>query len=137
MLYKHCADSMVRRYIPENDVRDILYHYHNLEMGGHFSTSKIIVKVWQSEFYWPTMYRDVREYVKNCDACQRTENIYRENEMLLTTFLEIELFDVWCMNFTGPFFSFFNNKYILAAVDYVSKWVEVIVSPTTDTKVVI
>ncbi|XP_071909601.1 uncharacterized protein [Coffea arabica] len=66
-----------------------------LDAGGHFSTSKTVAKVWQSGFYWPTMYRDAREYVKNCDACQRTGNISRKNEMPLTTFLEVELFDVW------------------------------------------
>ena len=38
----------------------------------------------------------------------------------------IELFDVWGINFMGPFVSSHGMKYILVAVDYVSKWVEVI-----------
>ncbi|XP_071928165.1 uncharacterized protein [Coffea arabica] len=104
--------------------------------SGHFSTSKTVAKVWQSGFYWPTMYRDAREYVKNCYACQRTGNISRKNEMPLTTFLEVELFDVWGIDFMGPFPSSYNNKYILLAVDYVSKWVEAIPSQTNDAKVV-
>ncbi|XP_071924932.1 uncharacterized protein [Coffea arabica] len=58
--------------------------------GGHFSTSKTVANVWQSGFYCLIMYRDAREYVKNCDACQRTGNISRKNEMPLTTFLEVE-----------------------------------------------
>jgi len=37
----------------------------------------------------------------------------------------------------GPFPSSFGNKYILVAVDYVSKWIEVVASPTNDTRVVI
>ncbi|XP_071902737.1 uncharacterized protein [Coffea arabica] len=122
--------------IPEDEVHNVLYHCHNLETGGHFSTSKTVAKVWQSGFYWPTMYRDAREYVKNCDACQRTGNISRKNEMPLTTFLEVELFDVWGIDFMGPFPSSYNNKYILLAVDYVSKWVEAIPSQTNDAKVV-
>jgi transposase InsO family protein len=36
----------------------------------------------------------------------------------------------------GHFLSSRNNKSILVAVDYVSKWVEVISSPTADSKVV-
>jgi hypothetical protein len=36
----------------------------------------------------------------------------------------------------GPFPSSFGNKYILVAVDYVSKWIEAIASPTNDTRVV-
>ena len=40
--------------------------------------------------------------------------------------LVIELFDVWGIDFMGPFLSFDGMKYILVAVDYVSKWVEAI-----------
>ncbi|CAM8972555.1 unnamed protein product [Rhodiola kirilowii] len=36
----------------------------------------------------------------------------------------------------GPFPSSYRNQYILVAVDYVSKWVEAIASPTCDAKVV-
>ncbi|XP_071927623.1 uncharacterized protein [Coffea arabica] len=61
------------------------FAFRRMPFGGHFSTSKTVAKVWQSGFYWPTMYQDAREYVKNCDACQRTGNISRKNEMPLTT----------------------------------------------------
>ena len=136
LLYKHCANGMIRKCIPEEEVRDILFYYHNLKTGDHFSTSKFVVKLWQSGFYWHTLYRDAREYVKSCDACQKIKNISRKNEMPLTTFLEVELFDIWDLDFMRPFFSFFNNKYILIAINYVSKLVEIIASPTNDTKVV-
>ena len=36
----------------------------------------------------------------------------------------IELFDVWGIDFMGPFVSYHGMKYILVVVDYVSKWVE-------------
>ncbi len=56
--------------------------------------------------------------------------------MPLTNILEIELFDVWGIDFLGPFPSSYGNKYILVVVDYVSKWVEVEAYPTNDAKVV-
>ncbi|KAL5582963.1 hypothetical protein UlMin_015405 [Ulmus minor] len=37
----------------------------------------------------------------------------------------------------GPFPSSFSNQFILVAVDYVSKWVEVVALPTNDSQVVI
>ncbi|XP_062086268.1 uncharacterized protein LOC133792383 [Humulus lupulus] len=48
-----------------------------------------------------------------------------------------ELFDVWGIDFMGPFPSSYNNKYILLAVDYVSKLVEAAATPTCDGKEVI
>ena len=57
--------------------------------------------------------------------------------MPLTNILEVELFDVWGIDFMGPFPPSFGNLYILVAVDYVSKWVEASAFPTNDSKVVI
>jgi len=55
----------------------------------------------------------------------------------LTSILEVELFDVWGIDFMGPFVSSFGNKYILVAVDYVSKWVEAIALPNNEGKSVV
>ena len=51
--------------------------------------------------------------------------------------LELEVFDVWAIDFMGPFISSHGNKYILVVVDYVSKWAEAVASPTNDSKVVV
>ncbi|CAM8981775.1 unnamed protein product [Rhodiola kirilowii] len=51
--------------------------------------------------------------------------------------LAVDLFDVWGIDFMGPFPPSYGNQYILVAVDYVSKWVEVMATPTCDAKKVI
>lgn len=56
--------------------------------------------------------------------------------MPLNNILEVEVFDVWGMDFIGRFPSSFGNQYILLAVDNVSKWVEAVALPTNDSKVV-
>ncbi|KAK8547463.1 hypothetical protein V6N12_031600 [Hibiscus sabdariffa] len=56
--------------------------------------------------------------------------------MPLQNILEVELFDVWGIDFMGPFPSSFGNLYILLAVDYVSKWVEAIATTHNDAKTV-
>jgi hypothetical protein len=51
--------------------------------------------------------------------------------------LTIEIFDVWGIDFMGPFSNSFGYLYILVAVDYVSKWVEAVACKTNDHKVVV
>ena len=46
------------------------------------------------------------------------------------------MFDVWCIDFMGPFPSSYGKLYILLQVDYVSKWVEARATHTNDFKVV-
>ena len=51
--------------------------------------------------------------------------------------LEVELFDVWGIDFMGPFPSSYGYKHILLAVDFVSRWVEGIPTTTCDAKIVL
>ncbi|GKF04927.1 reverse transcriptase domain-containing protein [Tanacetum coccineum] len=48
----------------------------------------------------------------------------------------VEIFDVWGIGFIGPFPSSRGNRYILVAVDYMSKWVEAKALHTNDARVV-
>ena len=57
--------------------------------------------------------------------------------MPLNNILEVELFDVWGIDFMGTFLSIFSNQFILITVNYVYKWVEAIALPTDDAKVVV
>ncbi|XP_074290773.1 uncharacterized protein LOC141617476 [Silene latifolia] len=72
-----------------------------------------------------------------CDACHRTGNISKRHEMPQNGILEVEIFDVWGIDYQGPFPSSQGNRYILVAVDYVSKWVEAIATPNCDARTVI
>ncbi|XP_062006003.1 uncharacterized protein LOC133723204 [Rosa rugosa] len=58
------------------------------------------------------------------------------NQMPQTPILSIELFDIWGIDFIGPFPSSYGNLYILLAIDYVLKWVESKATHTNDSKVV-
>ena len=57
--------------------------------------------------------------------------------MPLRGILVVQIFDVWGIDFMGPFPPSFGNLYILLAVDYVSKWVEAIACPKNDANTVV
>jgi hypothetical protein len=134
-LYKKCADQIMRRYVAEEEARQILSHCHTSPYGGHYAFERTVAKVLQCGYYWPSLFKDSYNFVKHCDRCQRSGNVSKIQEMPLTDILEIELFDVWGIDFMGPFPQSFGNLYILVDVDYVSKWVEAIASPTNDARV--
>ncbi|MCQ7416347.1 DDE-type integrase/transposase/recombinase, partial [Salmonella enterica] len=136
-LFKVCSDQIIRRCIPAEEVGKIIHDCHASPYGGHFGPTRTAAKVLQSGFYWPTLFKDCYTFVRTCDRCQRTGNISRRHEMPLTPILEVELFDVWGMDFMGPFPSSNGYSYILVAVDYVSKWVEAVATKTNDARVVL
>ncbi|GJZ96311.1 reverse transcriptase domain-containing protein [Tanacetum coccineum] len=105
--------------------------------GGHHSANLTAKKVFDAGFFWPTIYRDAHTMIKFCDACQRQGKISQRDEMPQNVIQVCEIFDVWGINFMGQFPSSRGNKYILVAVDYLSKWVEAKALPTNDARVVV
>ncbi|OMO55303.1 Integrase, catalytic core [Corchorus capsularis] len=129
LLFRRCADEMVRRCVPEEEMAQILNHCHSLPCGGHHGADKTAAKVLQCGFFWPTLFKDARTFVLSCDRCQRTGTIGRRHEMPQKGILEVELFDLWGIDFMGPFPQSHGNVYILVVVEYVSKWVEAAALP--------
>jgi hypothetical protein len=70
------------------------------------------------------MYQDTKEFVRRCAKRQKHKNINTRDAMLLQNNLQIELFDVWGIDYMGPFQKSRDAEFILVAIDYVSKWVE-------------
>ncbi|GKB78433.1 reverse transcriptase domain-containing protein, partial [Tanacetum coccineum] len=134
-LFKICADQVIRRCVYGQEAVDILTACHNGPTGGHYGANYTAKKVFDSGFFWPTIYRDAHDLVTRCDACQRQGKISQRDEMPQNAIQVCEIFDVWGIDFMGPFPSSRGNKYILVAVDYLSKWVEVKALPTNDARV--
>nr|GEV82112.1 reverse transcriptase domain-containing protein [Tanacetum cinerariifolium] len=109
-----CTDQVIRLCVQGQEAVYIHTACHNGPIGGHHDANYTAKKVFDFDFYWPTIYRDAHDMVKSCDSCQCQG-----------------------IDFMGPFPSSRGNKYILVAVDYLSKWVEAKALPTNDARVVV
>nr|GEX91465.1 reverse transcriptase domain-containing protein [Tanacetum cinerariifolium] len=135
-LFKICADQVIRRCVHGKKALNILVACHNGPTGRHHGANLTAKKIFDSGFFWPTIYKDAHEFVKNYDSCQRQGKISQRGEMPQNSIQVCEIFDVWGIDFMGPFLSSRGNKYILVAVDYLSKWIEAKALPTNDARVV-
>ncbi|GJR16359.1 reverse transcriptase domain-containing protein [Tanacetum coccineum] len=136
-LFKIYADQVIRWCVHGQEAIDILTACHNGPTGGHHGANYTAKKVFDFGFNWPTIYRDAHDMVKSCDSCQRQGKISQKDEMPQNAIQVCEIFDVWGIDFMGPFPSSRGNKYILVVVDYLSKWVEAKALPTNDARVVV
>ncbi|GJR31622.1 putative nucleotidyltransferase, ribonuclease H [Tanacetum coccineum] len=136
-LFKACPDGMIRRCVHGSETRKILDECHHGPTGGHYGPSITAKKVFDAGFYWPTIFKEAQTLVQNCDACQRSGSISRRDEMPLNNIQVSEIFDIWGIDFMGPFPKSHKFEYILVAIDYVFKLAEVEALPTNDSRVVV
>ncbi|KAL6319127.1 hypothetical protein AAG906_011206 [Vitis piasezkii] len=133
------VDHLSRSYevCPQEEQQGILSHCHENACGGHFASQKTAMKVLQSGFTWPSLFKDVHIMCRSCDRCQRLGKLTKRNQMPMNPILIVDLFYVWGIDFMGPFPMSFGNSYILVGLDYVSKWVQEIPCKHNDHRVVL
>nr|GEV65343.1 reverse transcriptase domain-containing protein [Tanacetum cinerariifolium] len=93
-LFKIYADQVIRRSVHGQKAIEILNACHNGPIGGHHGLNYTAKKVFDSSFYWLTIYRDAHDLVKSCDACQRQGKISQRDKMPQNSIQACEIFDV-------------------------------------------
>lgn len=54
-------------------IQQLVKEFHDSPMGGGYSGVLHTYKHLAQQFYWPSMYRTIKEYVASCHTCQRTK----------------------------------------------------------------
>ncbi|CAB4407104.1 unnamed protein product [Rhizophagus irregularis] len=72
VLYK-IKDENKYRVIRRFELEGVMYMMHDHELSAHFGIQATYEKI-KEKYWWKNMKRDVEEYVKSCDNCQRRNN---------------------------------------------------------------
>ncbi len=75
---------------------------HEEPLGGYFAFEITKKKLLDVGYWWPTMYRDVHDYCKSCDACQRIGGLATQSLAKLVTSFPKDPFTKWGLDFVGP-----------------------------------
>ena len=72
-LYRVCADGLLRRCVPMTEGCKIIERCHVTPYGGHYGVFHTKTKIWQSGFYWPSMYEDTKDLSKDVQIARSME----------------------------------------------------------------
>jgi len=124
---KQKKDNLLR-VVRTFELDAILYMMHNSPTAGHFSIEIMFNKI-RTRYYWPQMYEAIREYVRNCDQCQRRGKP-RTQQLLHPIPTHAPFYQIG-IDFVGPLpRTQKGNRYIIVAMDYLTKWPEARPTPT-------
>ena len=102
-----------------------MHEAHYGPTGGHFQADTTTKKIQQSGLWWLTLHRDCKNFVSQCDRCQRLGRPLSSKEMPLILVNPSLTFEIWAIDFIGPFPIPAKRtcaRYIIIAVEYVTKW---------------
>jgi len=79
--FKTELDCVIRRCVQEDEMPDILKACHDDPCGGHFANKRTAYKILSLGYYWPSIFKYAKQYVRRCDSCQRVGIPTLSNEM--------------------------------------------------------
>jgi transposase InsO family protein len=117
-----CSQIAVPKVLPPK----LLYLAHDIPLSAHLSITKTKARL-ESHFYWPTLTRDVKQYVKTCDMCQRVGKSGKPVPALLQNLpLVTEPFKRIAIECPLPTGVETGNRFILTIIDLCTHYVEAI-----------
>ena len=114
--------------VPECYRPEIIRLAHDSVMSGHQGIARTLHKV-SSQFYWPGLHKDVSEFVRSCDLCQRT---VPKGKITKVPLGKVPLMDVpfkrIAMDIVGPIYpaSERGKRFILTIMDYATRYPEAV-----------
>jgi len=121
-----------RLYIPTETgmQHTLIKEFHSTPMGGYSGFKATLDRI-STTFYWPCMYKDVKELIRQCATCQFNKYIIQSPYGLLQPLhTPNQVWEEISMDFITNLPLSNNKTAIWVVVDQLSKFARFIASPT-------
>ena len=114
--------------LPKACRRVVLELGHEIPLAGHLGVEKTSCRQRiLRRFYWPTVCKDIEEFCKCCEKCQKMTNRKVPPAPLIPLPIITEPFKKIAMDIVGPLpWSRSGNHYVLVICDYATRYPEAI-----------
>ena len=110
--------------VPSHRRQEVMKMFHGNPAAGRFGVDRTFSKV-AARYFWPSMRRDIKQYVSVCIECQRYKPIQRPPSQLFRPRVPAQRFEVLSIDFMGPLTcTLGGERHILVIQDKATKWTE-------------
>lgn len=126
-----------RLVVPKHLRLKLLMNAHDDQIfGGHYGVKKTKGKL--QKYYWPSISHDIEDYVKTCPTCQRHKPGREKRAGLLQPMPVSKIFERLHVDVMGPYCETDkHNRYMITAVDALSRWAYAKAFPSVNTETII
>ena len=120
------GDEMDQVVVPEKFRVEVLALAHCSPLAAHLGRKKTCSKI-LTAFFWPGVYKDVRDFCHSCEDCQRGGKANRRRAPLMPLPTVEEPFRRLAMDIVGPLRETKRgHKFILTIMDFATRYPEAI-----------
>ncbi|KAL0408327.1 UNVERIFIED_CONTAM: Gag-Pol polyprotein [Sesamum radiatum] len=125
-LYKRTINGTLLKCLDEERAEYVLREIHEGSCGNHSGGRSLAQKVTRQGYFLPTLVKDATEFAKKCESCQKYAALIHSPATSMEPIRIACPFDQWGIDIVGPFPpAIAQNKFMIVAVEYFTKWVEV------------
>ena len=130
------TESRYQLIVPKKLRDEVLAQVHGTETSGHFGVNKTLQRLKQ-RFYWPSCRFDVKQWCASCDKCSSKKGPRRKPKGPLKLYNVGAPMERIAVDVMGPLpLTRHDNKYLIVAMDYFTKWPEAYAVPNQEAKTV-
>ena len=121
-IFCEVSGSKIRPVLPEPFRLTILQSYHNVDHPGQRESQRRCA----SQYYWPVMKKEIKNYVRSCHACQSTKPSKLKEPQPGFFPVPQKRFSHIHIDVCGPLPPSRGYKYLLMVVDRTTRYVDAI-----------